>query len=57
MTQVISSVLYRIANRTRFMVVHHDSFTLCCDRDLPIWLLRKCNELSNSMGKMLVIVS
>ena len=35
-TQVISSVLYRIANRKRSMVAHHDSLKLCSDRDLPI---------------------
>ena len=43
---VISSVLYRIANRKRSMVAHHDSLKLCSDRDLPIWLLRKRHELT-----------
>ena len=46
MTQVISSVLYCIANRKRSMVAHHDSLKLCSDRDLPIWLLRKRHELT-----------
>ena len=46
MTQVISSVLYRIANRKRSMVVHHDSLKLCSDGDLLIWLLRKRHELT-----------
>ena len=45
-TQVISSVLYRIANRKRSMVALHDSLKLCSERDLPIWLLRKRNELT-----------
>ena len=47
-TDVISSVLYRIANRKRYMVAHYDSLKLCSDRDLPIilWLLRKCHELT-----------
>ena len=54
MTQVISSVLHRIANRKRSMVAHHDSLKLSSDRDLPIWLLRKQHELK---GKMLVIGS
>ena len=45
-TQVISSVLYRIANRKRSMVAHHDSLKLCSDRDSPIWLLRKRHELT-----------
>ena len=45
-TQVISSALYRIDNRKRSMVSHHDSLKLCSDRDLPIWLLRKRHELT-----------
>ena len=45
-TQVISSVLYRIANRKRSMVAHHDSLKLCSDRDLPIWLMRKRHEMT-----------
>ena len=44
MTQVISSVLYRIANHKRSMVAHHDSLKLCNDRDIPLWLLRKRHE-------------
>ena len=52
-TQVISSLLYRIANRKRSMVAHHDSLKVCSHCDLPIWLLRKRHELR----KMLVIGS
>ena len=48
--QVISSVLHRIANPKRYMVAHHDSLKLCSDRDLPIWLLRKRNELRSVAG-------
>ena len=51
MTQVISSVLYGIANRKRAMVVHHDSLKLCSDRDLPIWLLKKRHELTGTLGE------
>ena len=50
-TQVISSVLYRIVNRKRAMVVHPDSLNLCSDRDLPIWLLRKRHELPGTLGE------
>ena len=34
MTQVISSVLYRIASCKRSMVAHHDSLKLCSVEDL-----------------------
>ena len=51
MTQVISSVLYGIANRKRSMVAHYDSLKLCSDRDLPIWLLRKRHELTGTLGE------
>ena len=43
--EVISSVLYRITNRKRSMVTHHDSLKLCGDRELPIWFRRKRNKL------------
>ena len=51
MPQVISFVLYRIANRERYMVAHHDSLKLCSDRDLPIWLLRKRHEMTGTLGE------
>ena len=41
MIEVIPSVLYRISNRKRALVTHHDSLKMCNDRDLPIWLRRK----------------
>ena len=43
-------ITYHIANRKRSMVAHHDSLKLCSDRDLPIWLLRKRNELKGEDG-------
>ena len=49
--QAISSVLYRIVNRKRSMVAHHDSLQLCSDRDLPIWLRRKRHELTGTLGE------
>ena len=49
--QVISSVLYRIANHKRSMVAHHDSLKLCSDHDLPIWLLRKRHKMSGTLGE------
>ena len=48
-THVISSVLYRIANRKRSMVAHHDSLKLCSNHDLPIWLLRKRHEFRGNL--------
>ena len=50
-THVISSVLHRIGNRKRSMVTHHDSLKLCCDCDLPIWLLMKPHELTGTLGE------
>ena len=50
-TQVISSVLYRIANRKRSIVAHHDFLKLCSDRNLPIWLLRKRHDLRATLGE------
>ena len=33
------------------MVVHHDYLKLCTDRDIPIWLLKKTNELTGTLGE------
>ena len=49
--QVISSVLYRIANHKRYMVAHHDPSKICSDRELPIWSLRKRPELRGILGE------
>ena len=43
--EVISSVLYRISNRKRSLVTHHDSLKMCNDRNLHIWLRRKRHGL------------
>ena len=37
-------MLYRISNRKRFLVTHHDSLKMC-DRDIPLWLRRKRHGL------------
>lgn len=39
-TGKLSSVLYRIKNRRKEKVVHHDRLKRCSDRDTPIWLTR-----------------
>ena len=39
-TTVISSVLYRIKDRRREQVVHHDRLKLCHDSDIPLWVKR-----------------
>ena len=49
MTQVISSILYRITIRKRSIVAHHDSLKLCSDRDLAIWLLMQRHELTGTL--------
>ena len=37
---VINKALFRIKNRTKSAVVHHDKLKLCTDRSFPVWLLR-----------------
>ncbi|XP_062617287.1 uncharacterized protein LOC134278991 [Saccostrea cucullata] len=39
-TQKLSPVLYRIKNRRKEKVVHHDKLKKCSDRDIPVWLTR-----------------
>lgn len=39
-TGKLSPVLYRIKNRRKERVVHHDRLKRCSKRDTPIWLIR-----------------
>lgn len=39
-TGKLSPVLYRIKNRRKENVVHHDRLKRCSNRDTPIWLTR-----------------
>lgn len=39
-TEKLSPVLYRIKNRLKKKVVHHDRLKRCSDRDTQIWLTR-----------------
>ena len=43
--EVISPILFRVADRKKTYVLHHDRLKLCEDRDIPLWLRRKRNKL------------
>jgi hypothetical protein len=42
----LSSVLYRIRDRKKSKVVHHDRLKLCSDREIPLWLSRLRHSIS-----------
>ena len=46
----LSPVLYRIEDQRKQQVVHHDQIKLCQDRNIPLWLRRKRNELLKTEG-------
>ena len=39
--EVISATSYRIVNRNRSTVVHHDKLKKCTNRSFPLWVLRR----------------
>lgn len=49
-TEVRSPFLYRIRNRRREQVSHHDRLKLYEDRDVPMWIRRLRNQLFSSQG-------
>ena len=49
--EVINPALFKIRNRTKSTVVHHDKLKLCTDRNFPIWLLRLRQDI---MGNQIV---
>ena len=52
MTQVISSVLYRIANRKRYMVAHHDSLKLCRESGAAISAALPVSPVDDEQGPL-----
>ncbi len=44
-SEVLSPVLYRLRDRRRESVVHHDRLTLCEDRIIPLWMRRLRNQV------------
>ena len=44
-TEVLSPYLYRVQERRKQMVLHHDKLKLCVDRNIPIWIRRRRQQL------------
>ena len=40
-TEIMSPILYRIEDRKRPSVIHHDRLRICKDRAIPLWMQRK----------------
>ena len=47
--EAISSILFRVANRKKSFVLHHDRLKPCEEREIPLWLKRKRNALLNQL--------
>ena len=43
--KVLSPLLFKIKNRKREVVMHHDRIKPCLDRNLPLWLRRMRHEI------------
>ena len=43
--EVLSPYLYRVEDRKRVMVLHHDKLKLCQDREIPMWIRRRRHGL------------
>ena len=43
--EVLSSALYRVEDRKRSWVVHHDKLIICQDRSVPLWMRTKRHKL------------
>ena len=44
-SEVISPVLYKVRDRKKESVIHHDRLKICKDRNFPLWLLRLRNKI------------
>ena len=52
-TKVLSPVLFRVINRKKSFVLHHDRLKPCQDRELPLWVRRKWNAILNDLEQAL----
>ena len=44
-TKVLTPILFEVTGRKKPVVIHHDRLKPCCDRNIPIWLHCKRNQL------------
>ena len=47
-TQVLSPILFQVADRRKTYILHHDRLKPCGDREIPLWLRRKRHALLRS---------
>ena len=52
-TRVISPVLYKIKDKRRETVVHHDRLRECTDRFIPLWMRRMRNDFLSTEDTIL----
>ena len=44
-TKVLTPILLEVTGRKKPVVLHHDKLKPCCDRNIPLWLRRKRNQV------------
>ena len=44
-TKVLTPILFEVTGRKKPVVLHHDRLKPCCDRNIPLWLRRKRNQV------------
>ena len=52
--EVISPYLYRVEDRRRSLVVHHDRLKICEDRQVPFWVRVKRHNLNRNLPSLLL---
>ena len=51
-TKVLTPILCDVMGRKKPVVIHHDRLKPCCDRNIPIWLRRKRNQLLGNQSEL-----
>ena len=50
--EVLSPVLFKVANQRKAYVIHHDRLKPCDDRNIPLWLNRMRNQVLNNESRI-----
>ena len=46
--EVLSPVVFKVANQKKVTVIHHGILKPCWDRNDPLWLGKRCNQVLDS---------
>ena len=51
-TKVLTPIPFEVTGRKKPVIIHYDRLKPCCDRNIPIWLHCKRNQLLGNQSEL-----